>query len=151
MSDAASGIGVRLGDCALVALGGALGSLARFGVGEWLGVRGGWPVATLVVNILGAALLGLLIEVIAGRPRWRRAQLFAGTGVLGGFTTYSLLAAQLAEMLRAGTLLLALGYAGATVLGGLAASLAGIALGRALRGRRGGGGRRGGVAGRVAA
>ncbi|WP_440311582.1 fluoride efflux transporter FluC [Leucobacter chromiireducens] len=137
MSDAASGIGARLRDVALVAFGGALGSLARFGVGEWLGVRDGWPIATLAVNILGAALLGLLVEVVAARPRWRRAQLLAGTGVLGGFTTYSLLATQLAEMLRSGTILLALGYASATVLGGLAASLVGIALGRALRGRRG--------------
>ncbi|WP_125098463.1 CrcB family protein [Leucobacter chromiireducens] len=117
----------------LVALGGALGSIARFGAGEWLGERGGWPIGTLAVNLLGALLLGLLVELAGGSPRWRRAQLLLGTGVLGGFTTYSLLAAQLAERLLAGELGVALGYAAVTVGGGLAASLAGIAGGRALR------------------
>ena len=132
---AAARRGPRPADLALVALGGALGSLARAGVALWLGERGGWPLGTLAVNLLGAALLGVLVETVAGRPRFRRAQLFLGTGVLGGFTTFSLLAAQLAERLIAGEHALVFAYAAVTVLGGLLASLLGIWVGRQLRAR----------------
>ncbi|MBL3700217.1 fluoride efflux transporter FluC [Leucobacter luti] len=129
--------GVSLTTLGLVALGGAAGSLARYGVALALGDAGGWPLATLAVNLGGALMLGVVLERYAGgtdRSPRGRARLLLGTGVLGGFTTYSLVAGQLAELLLSGATLLALGYAAATLLGGLALSAVGVWLGRRWRG-----------------
>ena len=75
-----------------VALGGALGSLARYGVARaWPTTPGGFPVATLTVNLIGSFAIGLLyVWILArGEPGADTARLFWMTGVLGGFTTYS--------------------------------------------------------------
>lgn len=77
----------------MVAVGGALGSVARYGV-IWLIARGGgspMPYATATVNILGCAVAGLLLGLSAsGRVPMTAAQrAFAFTGILGGFTTFS--------------------------------------------------------------
>lgn len=123
----------------LVALGGAVGSFARYG--SSLVIPG--PGGTLLVNVVGAFLLGLLVESVlrltaatpgnAGRAaalkRWR---LLLGTGVLGGFTTYSLFAVDLAESLVAGEIWAALWYGLATVIGGGVASALGILAARVL-------------------
>jgi fluoride exporter len=74
-----------LGACAV---GGALGSLARWGVAEaWPGEPTTWPWATFVVNVAGCLLIGLLLGSSLGQDPLRRA--FLGAGVLGGFTTFS--------------------------------------------------------------
>lgn len=74
---------------ALVALGGALGSALRYGVGHfaarWLGL--GFPFGTLVVNAIGGLLIGLLTARVG--PAAENLRLFAGVGALGGFTTFS--------------------------------------------------------------
>lgn len=85
-----------------VAVGGALGSLARWGIAVWLG-NDGFPVGTFVTNLFGCFALGIVLvagEVIGRRPNahhrhqpamvrlWRP---FMATGVLGGFTTFSTL------------------------------------------------------------
>jgi len=112
------------GILALVAAGGAAGTLARALVEQVFPARAGqWPWATFVINVTGAFLLGLLLQTLAlGGPDtgWRRsARLGLGTGVLGGFTTYSTFAV---ETIRSPALL-AITYAVATVLlGGLAAA-----------------------------
>jgi CrcB protein len=111
---------------ALVAAGGAVGTAAREGLGLAIPVVGGLPVAILVVNLLGAFVLGLLLEAllrqgpdVGGR---RLLRLTVGTGFCGGFTTYSTLAVGVAELLRAGSSGLGIGYAlGSVLLGGLAA------------------------------
>ena len=107
---------------ASVAAGGALGSLARYGLSHALPSVGGWPVATLTENLLGAFLLGLLLETLgragAETPRRRWLRLTLGTGVLGGFTTYSALALETHGLLAEGRAGMALGYALLTVLGG---------------------------------
>lgn len=115
------------------ALGGALGALARWGVAEALPHRtGAWPWATLLVNLTGCLVLGLLIGLVFARSRsssWLRP--FLGTGVLGGFTTYSAFAVeavQLADAGRAGT---AAGYVAASVAGGVLAAALGLLAGRA--------------------
>ena len=118
---------------AIVALGGAVGTGLRYVitlvVPRWAGV----PVATLGINVVGAFLLGLLLELLADRSLdtgWsRRIRLGVGTGGLGGFTTYSALATETAALAitRPG---LAIGYACGTVLIGAAASIAGIWLSR---------------------
>jgi CrcB protein len=74
-----------------VAVGGAMGSLLRYGVGRaWPATPGGFPIPTLTVNLLGSFAIGLIyiwIHARAGNPE--AARLFWMTGVLGGFTTYS--------------------------------------------------------------
>lgn len=126
----------------LVGLGGAAGSMARYAAG--LIVPG--PGGTLIVNVFGAFLLGLLVETVlrltARSPedseralRLRRWRLLLGTGVLGGFTTYSLLAADVAEFLISGRILEGAGYGLATVVCGGVASVLGILAGRSLTGR----------------
>lgn len=85
---------LKLRDILLVGVGGMLGTLARFGVGNLISPS--WA-ATLTVNLLGAFLMGLLVGAIATRggtdsPRRSAVNALAGTGFLGGFTTYSALA-----------------------------------------------------------
>lgn len=118
-----------------VALGGVLGSLARWGVDEAMPATrpGDWPWATLTVNLVGALAIGALLTsgLLVGRPHWWRPLLV--TGVLGGFTTFSALALETGVMLDAGRPLAAIGYLAVTVAGGLAA----VVLGRSLGSRRG--------------
>jgi fluoride exporter len=73
-----------------VAMGGALGSMSRYGVARlWPAVPGGFPVPTLTVNLLGSFTIGLLYIWVGARSGGDSARLFWMTGVLGGFTTYS--------------------------------------------------------------
>lgn len=121
----------------LVVLGGAVGSLGRAAISAALAATidgRGLPFATLLVNVTGAFALGLLVEVIAHRsdPARRRIRLLLGTGLLGGFTTYSLLAGELAESLLAGRYALTAVYAAATLLGGALASWLGLLAGRGI-------------------
>lgn len=114
----------------LVGIGGALGTLARYGVG--LVVPHAWqlPWPTLTVNLLGAFLLGVLLEALVRRGhdegRKRTMRLLVGTGFMGGFTTYSSLAVETSELLRDDRLLAAVGYGLTTLVVGLLASLLGM-------------------------
>ena len=116
----------------LAALGGALGALARWGVAEALPrTDGGWPWATLLVNLTGCLLIGVLTGVLANRspePAWARP--FLAVGVLGGFTTFSAFAVEVVGLGDAGALVPAAGYVLASVVGGVLAVAAGI---RAVR------------------
>ncbi len=112
----------------LAALGGALGALARWGVAEALPrPDGGWPWATLLVNLTGCLLIGVLTGALANRspePAWARP--FLAVGVLGGFTTFSAFAVEVVEIGDAGALAPAAGYVLASVVGGVLAVAAGI-------------------------
>lgn len=110
----------------LVVAGGAVGVLARAALLAPVADPGVLPWATLAVNVMGSLLLGLVVGLLDGRrPRLRA---FLGTGVLGGFTTYSAFAVETAVWLT--TPLLAVGLAAASVVAGVAAAMAGLALGR---------------------
>lgn len=107
---------------ALVAAGGSLGTATRWLVGRTL-PAGLLPWPTLAVNLTGAFLLGLLLEGLAlgsadGVPHrgWR---LFAGTGFLGGLTTYSALAVDTDALARSAPAWLAASYGLGTLAGGL--------------------------------
>ncbi|GAB3148750.1 hypothetical protein GCM10027290_33930 [Micromonospora sonneratiae] len=123
-----------------VAVGGALGAAARYGLATaWPTTPAGFPWATLVTNLLGCALLGALMQVIGSRRTAHRlARPFLGTGVLGGFTTFSTYAVETRELLAAGRPGLAAGY----VLGTLAGALAAVRLGAWLATRLAPGGPR---------
>ncbi|SCE23139.1 CrcB protein [Streptomyces sp. SolWspMP-sol7th] len=77
---------------AVVAAGGALGAVARYGAAVlWPTASGRFPWTTFLVNVVGCALIGVLMAVVAElRPHTHRlVRPFLGTGVLGGFTTFS--------------------------------------------------------------
>jgi CrcB protein len=116
----------------LAALGGGLGALARWGVAETLPASpGGWPWATLLVNLVGCFLLGTLTAVLAARlpgAPWVRP--FLAVGVLGGFTTYSAFAVEVVELVRTGAVVTAGGYLLASVGGALLAVVAGALVAR---------------------
>lgn len=120
-----------------VLVGGVLGTLARHGAALALPERP-WPAGTFTANLVGALLLGALLEELsrAGDDTGRRRllRLGAGTGFLGAFTSYSALAVEADLLVRDGRPLLAAAYAGSTVLAGLVLTAVGVAL--AARGRR---------------
>jgi fluoride exporter len=115
-----------------VALGGALGSVARYAAQSAVLTRlgAGFPFGTLAVNLVGAALMGLLAGVLAGRVT--PTALFLGTGVLGGFTTYSAFNQEVINLAMRGEVGKAALYVGGTVLGALVCGGACFALGRTL-------------------
>jgi CrcB protein len=126
---------------ALVLAGGFVGAAAREAVEQALhSSSGGFPWATFLINLAGAFILGLLLEALvrAGQDSgWRRgARLLGGTGVCGGFTTYSTFALEAVQLGRAGHVAIAALYVAATVIGGLITTTAGIAVASAPAGRR---------------
>lgn len=121
-----------------VALGGALGATARYAI-DVAADRAGLalPWATLAVNLVGCALMGLLVSSVlvhpARHPLWRP---FLGAGVLGGFTTFSAFAGDAVLLADAGDWAAGTAYIVATLAGGLLALWIGFAGGHALRRRR---------------
>lgn len=118
-----------------VFVGGALGALARAGLGEaWPVVPGHWPWATFTVNVAGCLALGaVLVLTSPGSSR----QGLLGPGLCGGLTTFSALQLELVTLLREGDVALAAAYAGGSVIAGLTAVAAGRRLaGGAPPGRR---------------
>jgi CrcB protein len=117
-----------------VALGGALGSVARYGVARALVASLGpsaW--ATLFVNVSGALLLGMLAGATELQPQ-SSPLLRTGlsVGVLGGYTTFSTYLYESARLLETGGTAWAVANLAGSVAFGLAAMFAGLALGRAL-------------------
>lgn len=119
-----------------VALGSAIGGMIRYGISRlWPWVPGGWPMATMTVNVIGSFAIGLLSAVLAGRAGGAEtARLFWMTGVLGGFTTYSAFALETVTLAAAGAAGRAAVYVAATVALCLVAAVAGRTLGLALAG-----------------
>ena len=137
---------LRLSYLGLAFVGGTLGTAAREAVSLSLPSLGDVPWAILTVNVLGAFALGLLLDSLARSgpdDGWRRrTRILVGTGFMGGFTTYSALAADTAGLLGAGpdgasSPGVGLAYGVGTVLIGGLATFVGIATATALR--RGGG------------
>ena len=126
---------------ALVAAGGAVGTAARAAITLVVEPVGGFPVAIFGINVVGAFVLGALLQALALRGPdtggRRTVRLLVGTGVLGGFTTYSALSADSAQLLTDGGLGLALVYGLTTVVVGGLASWAGILLGTRFGGPTG--------------
>lgn len=114
----------------LVGLGGAIGTTIRLLLTTWFPPVHGVPVSVFLINITGAFLLGALLETLTrtgpDTAIRRTMRLFVGTGIIGGYTTYSTLAVGIAELLTNGQLWTAAAYGVGTVLTGAAATLAGI-------------------------
>ncbi len=118
----------------LAALGGALGALARWGVSTALPSAGdAWPWATLLVNLTGCLLIGVLLAVLLSRfPSSTWVRPFLAVGVLGGYTTFSTFAVDLLRLGEAGAWLPAAGYLVASVVGGVACVVLGLGGARAV-------------------
>jgi fluoride exporter len=113
----------------LVTLGGALGTLLRYQTNVWLALWLGptLPYGTFVVNVLGSFLIGVLSVLGVGHA-WLGVELrlILGTGVLGGFTTYSSFNLETLRMAQQGELSRAFGYVTLTVLSCLSAGALGL-------------------------
>ncbi len=115
-----------------VATGGALGALARYflarAVYSLLGTA--FPYGTLVVNLLGCFLLGVIIALVEERGLLGpEARSLLAVGFLGAMTTFSTFVYESHGLLRDGAYLLCLGYLAASLMGGLASFVLGRALG----------------------
>ncbi|MGZ4719150.1 fluoride efflux transporter FluC [Oryzihumus sp.] len=106
-----------------IAVGGSLGALARFLAGRAWGTGGAaFPWTTLTINVLGCALIGVLMVLVTDVWTGRRLlRPFVGTGVLGGFTTFSTYAVDIQRLATGGRALIALAYLVVTAVAALAA------------------------------
>jgi fluoride exporter len=106
-------------DYVWVALGGAIGSATRYGVtvGATRLIGGGFPWATLFVNIVGCFAMGSITALmITKMPEDVSTRLFLTTGVLGGFTTFSAFSLDFFGLVQRGHMLMAVSYALASVV-----------------------------------
>lgn len=107
---------------AVISAGGALGASARYGLAlAWPVEAGGFPWSTLLINVLGCVLIGVLMPLISegGRGAHHLVRPFLGVGVLGGFTTFSTYAVEVSRLVARQQPGLAMAYAAATLAGAL--------------------------------
>lgn len=123
---------------AVIAAGGAVGALGRYGLTLcWPTPAGGFPWAVFVINVSGSFLLGVLMVVITElRPAHPLARPFLGVGVLGGFTTFSTYTNEIRALLEPDSALIGAAYLVSTLF----AAVAACALGTGLTRRAGRGG-----------
>jgi CrcB protein len=116
----------------VVAAGGVLGALARYGIG--LAVPhppSGFPWATFAINVSGCLLIGVLMVLVTDVwPGHRLLRPFLGTGLLGGYTTFSTYVVDVQHLLAAGAARTALAYLVGTLLAALVAVQIGMAAAR---------------------
>lgn len=120
---------------ASVALGGSIGAIARYAIGQWAGGvdDGVLPWGTVLANMLGSLLLGLVFGLTERGAFSEGARLFLAVGLLGGFTTFSLFSYENLELLRSERFVaLAVNALGQLVIGIGAASL-GFLIARPVR------------------
>ena len=120
------------GPMVAIAVGGALGTLARYGVERAVvPAPDGLPWATLTVNVIGSFLLGLVVILVVERwPRDRYLRPLLAVGFCGGFTTFSTLAVEVDQRIQHGHGLIAVVYLILTLVAGLGAALAGMTVAR---------------------
>jgi CrcB protein len=125
---------------AAISVGGAVGSLARYGLGvAFPPGRTGFPWATFGINAVGSLLIGVLmvlvVEVWEAHPLIRP---FLGVGILGGFTTFSTYVVDVQRLVDAGAAGTALAYLAGTLVAAVAAVYVGLTVTRTAVGRRAG-------------
>lgn len=121
-----------------ILFGGACGTGCRYGLSllitGWLGAKA-FPWATLVINVTGSFLIGLIVELhhaqVFSSATWRLALV---TGLLGGYTTFSAFSLENLQLLRNGAVGSALGYAVGSVVLGVSAAWLGMRVAQALAG-----------------
>ena len=120
----------------MVGIGGAFGAMARHGVGlaSIRALGPGFPYGTLIVNILGSFLMGILIAWLVRRTGGssNEMRLFLATGFLGGFTTFSAFSLDTIVLYERGEIGIALFYVFASVVASVLALIAGLWLIRGM-------------------
>ena len=122
-----------------VAVGGAVGSVARYALSTVVQQRAGgpFPLGTLVVNVTGSLLIGFLFRYSLDAPAFTpEVRVLLTTGFCGGYTTFSTFSYETARLMEAGDYWRALGYMALSVAASLAGTFAGFAGARALIGLR---------------
>lgn len=115
-----------------VAAGGAVGSSARYLVGTWMKNLGTIPWGTMVVNLTGSFILGIVVGTVSNRtPLDADLRTAITVGLLGGFTTFSTWTVESVELFGSGRIALATMNVFGALVGGLIAATLGLALGRA--------------------
>jgi CrcB protein len=121
----------------LVALGGAIGSVARFKLSGWVlhqATHWRFPIGTFVVNVIGCFIAGLLAGMAVKQDVFTpEARVFLFTGLLGGFTTFSAFGLDTVTLLRAGEHGQAAISVGANIIVGILAVYAGLVVGELAR------------------
>lgn len=117
---------------AAISFGGVVGALARYGAGRWWPTPpGGFPWTTFGVNVVGCLLIGVLLVLVSDIfTSQRLVRPFLGTGVLGGFTTFSTYAVDAQRLVDGGHAGPALAYVVATVVAAVVAVTVGTRLTR---------------------
>ena len=113
-----------------IAISGAAGALARYGLGGWIQERAGFafPWGTLVVNVLGCLLIGFALRYLEAVRLTPEVRAFVGVGLLGAFTTFSTFGYETVALLEEGAWPRAAAYTVGSVILGIAAVYLGIAL-----------------------
>jgi CrcB protein len=126
--------GPDIGVLVAIAVGGALGALARYGISRWIHVaKDTFPWATFVTNLSGAFVLGVFLTVVVNRFADRRLpRPFFAIGFLGAFTTFSTMAVETVTLIKDGYPLLGVGYIVVSIVAGLAFAFTGIVTARAV-------------------
>jgi fluoride exporter len=130
----ASGMRAQSGVLLAIAIGGALGALARYGISRGIHVpKDSFPWATFWTNVGGAFVLGLFLTVAIERfPARRYPRPFFAIGFLGAFTTFSTMAVETVTLIKDGDALLGVVYLLVSIVAGLLVTFAGILAGRAV-------------------
>lgn len=119
---------MHLSTLLVVAAGGALGALARYGLSSWVQhiLGGAFPWGTLSVNLTGSFLMGVLAGALQRGSLPPEIQALAAVGILGSFTTFSAFSLENVRLLQEGAWLRAALYMGVSVSVGVVAVLAGL-------------------------
>ncbi|MBB3039548.1 fluoride efflux transporter FluC [Hoyosella altamirensis] len=125
----------------VVAFGGVLGAFARYALSlAWPAPPAAIPWHTFIANATGSALIGVTIVLVSEvRTAHRLMRPFLGTGVLGGFTTFSIYTAEIVELMEHGRIFAAAGYLSLTLAAALAGVWAAIRVTRTIASRPRGG------------
>jgi CrcB protein len=121
---------------AVIAVGGVLGSWIRWRLSVWFPVASGaFPTTTLAINLVGSALIGVVLVLFLDRqPPRLLTHSFVGTGILGAFTTFSTFTVESAELLRQSKPLTAFAYVIVSVGGGVLVAVMSMHLTRRIVG-----------------
>jgi CrcB protein len=123
---------------AAIAIGGALGAPARYGIAQLVPfIPGTFPWGTFWTNLSGAFVLGFFLTYLIERfPPSRFVRPFFGIGFLGAYTTFSTMAVETARLVKDGDVALGVGYTLVSIATGLLVCYLGMVSARALPGRR---------------
>ncbi len=119
----------------MVGVGGALGSILRFWLGSYIGERMGtrFPYGTLVINVTGSFLIGLVYAILTERTQWSpNWRYLIPIGFIGGYTTFSSFEFETFRSIQDGQLGLGLLYVAVSVVVGFIAVWGGMVAGRAI-------------------